>query len=242
MERTAKKINWLALATVLCAAALTGCRSLPVEQGTPFSDEALARELRASVGGLYPTSFRALHRVVLTIGNRQFAFLGHVAGHRPGQLRLAASSEMGGTAFELLRTADGGFHVVRNPASLRGSWLGSGAMRDAVALYLAVPPENAALVRFSDGAVALVAERAGGTREEFRFDAATHRWIEYDRVRKGCVTYRVRFTRDALFAPWPRPAPAAVEIADFDLHYSLSLQVLGLSEAEYDPSVFQVIP
>ncbi len=234
---------------LLCAVALAGClpalrvagRSVPLERGTPFSDDQLARDLRMQLVERYPASFSEFQRGILTVGGSQYVLLGHLAVCKPGQLRMIASGDLGGTAFDLLQTPDRNVHILRSAPDLEESWLKSGAMKDAWVICLAVPHEAATLVRYGQDRVALTEDR-DGTREEFRFEMPSRRLAEYVLLKCDRPVYRCRFLRDAQFPPLPHPLPAVVEITDSMANYRIRVEVLQMKEAVLPPRVFEVRP
>jgi hypothetical protein len=187
---------------LLCAA---GCRGTPYEPGERFADPALRDTLREKMAALYPKSFRAIHRVILTVADRQFDLDGYVLVERPERLRLLAKGGFGGTAFDAVRSRRDGDRVHANPESLREAWIRDGALRDAEALYLLEPGPGAFLVRRGDGAVALARDLPGGVREETIFEGESHRLAALVRARQGDQTYRMVFGAAEPTPGWETP-------------------------------------
>lgn len=225
---------WLLAALGLVAA---GCGSVPYRAGTPLVDEALARELRQSLEAMYPAGFRAVHRVVLSVKGRQFAFTGYLLGGPPGHLRLLASSDVGAAVFEVIRRADGGSRVVRAAPGRAVARLQANAARDAARICFERPTPVAQLVKHGRETVGLTDGRIAGNPQsdgslrEFLFDAARHRLVGYLEARGSRVVYEIAFSDDGPVPGWPRPVPRRIAIADREEGYQADIRVLELRAA-----------
>jgi hypothetical protein len=225
---------------VVSLAVSAGCARPPVhDPGTPIEDQALARSLRSALADMYPASFSAVHRTILTVRGRQSEMIGAALVERSFGVRLLAMGDMGGTAFDVVSLADGSARVERNPAGLRERWLREGAARDAFALYLAGPSPRAGLVRHESGAPGLVEDLPDGTRREFRFDPAGRRLAEYLVSRGGRCLYRAEHSNFKTVAPWTQPVPGTVRATDYRLNYAAVIEVTGLRPQAVDRKAFE---
>lgn len=213
---------------VLCGILLHGCQSIPREYGAPVEDEALATDLRRVVEKMYPQRFRSVHRVILSARGRQFDLNGYVLVSRPSEVRLIASGDFGGAAFEVLCNASGVATLLRNPAGLRRKWLADGAARDAALIYLTTPSPEAKLVRYDGNSLGLVEEQPDGTIEEFLFDASGRRLTGYGRWERGRCIYRAEFFYEGFSPKWRGSAPSVIKITDRRMNYRLMIRVLEL--------------
>jgi hypothetical protein len=105
-----------------------GC-SVSKQPGRPLEDPVLSQGLRQKLERLYPPSFQASHRCILEAAGRQFVLEGYLRVYEPESFRLLAKGDMGGTVFELQQVKGEKPEVVKNPVSLRPSWLLEGAAR-----------------------------------------------------------------------------------------------------------------
>jgi len=212
---------------VLVAISLHGCRSAARVLDTPFADDALAHALRQKMENRYPPCFSAIHRVLLSAGRRQFDLNGYLAVQRPAGVKLVATSDLGGTAFEIEYVQGADVRITKNSAGLRRPWLEMGAARDAFIIYLATPSPQAILIR-RDDVIGLAEDRTDGTREEFLFDEATHRLVGYNISSGGRSVYEAVFSSDGMLPQWDRPVPLIIKIRDRALGYQLTVRVLEL--------------
>ena len=220
----------------LCCVLLHGCQSIPREYGAPVKDESLAANLRRVVEEMYPQHFRSVHRVILSARGRQFDLNGYVLVSRPSEVRFIASGDLGGTAFELLRNADGEVTLLRNSAGLRRSWLTDGAARDAALIYLTTPAPESKLVRYDGNSLGLIEEHPDGTVEEFRFDASGRRLTGYDRWERAKRIYKAEFFYEGSSPRWRGSAPSVIKITNHRLNYRLMIRVLELEALQEDGS------
>jgi hypothetical protein len=187
----------------------------------------LANALRQRVENMYPHDFQAVHRAVLTVSAREFGLNGYLHVQRPSDVLLIAEGDLGGTAFEIAGRAQTAT-IIANAAGLRRSWLEEGALRDAFVIYCHVPSQQAGLELVDAKTLGLVDVRADGMREEFLFDAATHRYLGYNRRRRGKCLYHIQFFDEGVLPHYPNPIPRFITIADHQLQYELAISVLDV--------------
>jgi len=222
-------VSFAGLLAGLSAAA--GCALPTVEFPATAYDDALRRELTKAVADLYPDSLQAVHRVTLAIYGQDFPLTGYVLARRPGDIRLVAASELGGTFFDLALAEGKRASVLRNSSPLRPAWLLRGALRDAAAIYLARPGPDARLARYANGDFCLLDDLPDGVEREFRFTGDPRRLAEYCLLRGSKRLYRIRFSEQRTIGDWPHAFPTVMEIEDYELGYRASVQAVALRAA-----------
>ncbi|MHC5054344.1 MAG: hypothetical protein ACYTKD_06465 [Planctomycetota bacterium] len=226
-----------ALAAVALAA---GCGTGPFDGMLPVADPALRDRLVREAGDVYPESFRMLHRVVLTVGGREFDFTGYVLVSRPGALRAVAFGEIGGTYFDVVTRAPDEARVVRSPARMRVEWLVEGVAWPLRDLYVDAPSADSHLVRLRDGRLGLLAFRQGG-------DAALTIFAPGGAKPEALVVCRSgRPTREARLSDWgPAPGsgrevPRRIVVADRTRGYRFEASLVKLNEVDPPDRLFDV--
>jgi hypothetical protein len=236
------KTGRISFILLLAAVFAQGCQSVLHDPGTRVKDENLLLLLRSKLESMFPESFRAVHRVILTAGNRQFDLDGYILVKRPGRLRLLAKGSMGITAFDVVREPDGRVDIAKNPAGLRDSWIEEGAARDASVLYLSRAWPEAFLVQHGSVSVGLAHILQDGAREEFVFDSASRRLIGYVRSRGSKCLYKMEFSKEEPLPQWPQPVARIIKVTDYALNYRLTIQVVDLRTIEIADKLFRVGP
>lgn len=211
------------------------CCSVSRQPGLPIEDSVLSQGLRQKLERLYPRSFQASHRCILEAAGRQFVLEGYLRVYEPESFRLLAKGDMGGTVFELRQSKGEKPEVVKNPVSLRPSWLLEGAARDISVLYFRSPHPQARLVWFQTGDIGLVQEVKPGLWEEFRFHPETGRLLAYVLTQGGRMFYRADFGYGEALSPGGREVPRTVNIADHRMHYRLTVRVVDFTELTGNP-------
>lgn len=208
------------------AILIAGCQAVPENPWVPHENASMEQNLRMILHDEYPQTFRATHRTIISIREVQYVLDGFLLVRQPDNLRLIASADIGGSAFDVLSESDS-VRVVGNPANLRHSWL-KFAVRDAKEIYLHTPSDRAILAKWKDKTIALVEELPNGARNEYRFDASTGRIRERVQIRRGRYLYRVQFSNMKTFPLWSKSIPTRFVIDDFENNYSLSILVTDL--------------
>lgn len=235
-----KKIR-IALLIMLSALLMQGCRFVSIDLGIPFNDEKLLHKLQGRLESMYPESFRAVHRVILTAANRQFDLEGYILIKRPGMFRLVAKGGMGGNAFDVLGRSENSARIVTNPSGMRPEWIEKGATRDIAVLYLCSTWPDAFLVRHKEGSVGIARELPGSIREEFYFGVEEHNLESFVISRNGKCLYRMEVVKERVFSPLSNPVPSVLRIEDFELGYDLSIRVIDLRAAKLEDKLFGAV-
>ncbi|MHB8066412.1 MAG: hypothetical protein ACYDIC_00780 [Desulfobaccales bacterium] len=220
---------------ILLAQLASACCSVSKQPGQPLEDPVLSQGLRRNLERLYPHSFQVSHRCILEAAGRQFVLEGYLSVNEPESFRLLAKGDMGGTVFELQQTKGEKPKVVKNPVSLRPSWLLEGAARDIAVLYFRSPPPQARLVRNRNGDIGLVQEVAPCIWEEFRFHPETGRLLAYMLTQGGEPVYRADFSYFGVLWPGGREVPRTITISDHRLRYRLVVSVVDIAEITGNP-------
>jgi len=228
---------------LLVAACLlfAGCASAPYRPGTPLVDDALARRLHQTLDGLYPARFRAVHRVVLTVYGRQFTFTGYLLGRAPGDVRLVAAGDMGGTAFDVLQRATGDPRVLK-AAPRMPRVVPESAARDAARIHFERPSASAALARFGANTVGLTDVLSDGSIQEFHFSESTGRLTHYLEARSGQRRYEIEFADYGPLPGLPAPVPRRITVIDRVRHYEASIRVVEMRPVAANPAAFAPEP
>jgi hypothetical protein len=159
-------------------------------------------------------------------------------GRAPGDVRLLAAAEIGGTAFEVIQRADGERRTLRTLPGRHGARVPRDAARDAAIIHFGRPLASAALTRRSPDTLALTECLPGGRVREFQFDAATRRLVRYLEARGSRVRYEVAFADEGPVPDWPSAVPRRITVVDHSEHYRADIRVLELKPAPSDDAVF----
>lgn len=112
----------VAIAGLLLAVALSGCRTTPKEM-LPSPPEA------------FPADAFITQRGVLTVRGRQFTLNGYLARSATGGERLVVTENFGTVLADLLITRDGSVQVMRSSRALRAEWISRYVAADLLCLF-----------------------------------------------------------------------------------------------------------
>ncbi len=197
--------------------------------GVAFEDSALKEKLIYRINNYYPQSFNTIHRCILDADNENYVFEGYVSINKPGQFRLLAKGDFGGTVFELEKHYYDSVKIVQNPAKIYNKFLSKGAAGDISAIYFNNMTSGAVLVQHQKNVVSIAQKISGDTQEEFYFDKENDLQLKSYVKSKGqkCL-YRVDFSNFGNFKKWPQEVPRTIRINNVQLNYRLTITVLDL--------------
>jgi hypothetical protein len=224
---------------VLTGVLLGACQTVRYTPGLPYEDTQRASELRRSLDELYPPSFQAVHRVVLTAHGRGLDLMGYVLVRQPSDLRVLATAGMGSALFEVVRRGDSVMRVSRNPVRFPQRWLEKGPYHDIATMYLFRPSPEATLVHHDANRVGLASVSRDGTLREFLFDSATRRPVGYVEARRGRLAFEMTFSNAGPLAGWPHAVPRTITVTHHRMHYTLIVSVVEMSPAALNDDSFR---
>mgnify|MGYP001593834809 CR=1 FL=1 len=117
------------LCALLLLPCLLGACGAPCIKGGAAGAPPLKKQIEVS----YPDSFRAQHRVTLTLRGKQIDFTGYLLVRHPGAWRAVAFGEFGGSLFDISSLPEKGLRIIRNPGGIRERWL-TGPAADIISL------------------------------------------------------------------------------------------------------------
>jgi hypothetical protein len=157
----------------------------------------------------WPADFRAVQRVILTVGRRQYVADGVLTATPADGLHLAVVSPLG-LVTEVACSSDGRAHVLRTTPLMSEDWARDYVARDLARLFV-LPANPLPAGQLADGQVALETPVAHGV-VRYLVHAPNGRVEAVEEVQNGRRTYRARFREARVFAPWPRPLPTVIEV------------------------------
>lgn len=215
---------------VAAVVGLAACAP-PPRPPRPAAPADRAAAARAALDALYPASFQALHRVVLSVHGRDFAFTGYVLCERPVRARVVAFSELGGTVFDVIVTRAGA-QVERAAPGLAPRWLEEGVGGAVRALYLWRASDALVL---TDGDGLAVVDPVHGV--EHHVDASGR--LSSTETR-GPAPFRVDVQAWGLVEGSREPVPVTVLAKNMAAGYTLEVSVLRVAPVEPDDRRFAV--
>lgn len=203
---TLSRVAMFAVFASLAAGSLAGCASGvagkadSLEAAAPLDADRAAR-VRTLMNELALQEGVATHRVLLSIGGRQFDLNSRLAMSRAQGLRLVAMVSAGQVAMDVWVKPGGEAMLMRKPLGMRPAWVKSFAARDIWTLYRSMGEGEYRIVLLDSGESVAVREETQGVQLRHRFDADGGRWLGSEFV-KG---------RRRLWAAENRTPPAAAE-------------------------------
>lgn len=241
-HRRAPKVSRALCALALCGLACVGCEHIPYKPGTPFSDQNLERNLYQEVRGMYPRSFRSVHRFIITVAFGQFNLTGYVLVRQPDDIRLVGLADTGGKLFDVVQRRGEKPRVLRNAIGLDEEWLTDGPFLDAVIMYLRGPSKSATLVQHGPNITGLVDHLSNGALQDYQFDANTGRLMREVIAFGDTCAREMTFSEYGTFPDWSPPTPRHIEIKNHEWDYRLVIQVLKLEPSELTDAMFEPEP
>lgn len=191
----------------------------------PLAGEEAAAALRATaLESRWPRDGRAVQRVILSVGRRQYVMDGLLTASPDAGLRLAVVSPLG-LVTEVACSPAGVADVLRTTPLLDERRAHEYVARD-LAWLLGPAPENLQVGVLTDGRHVL--ETSGsGVRRRYVLAADTPQLQELEVIEGDRRIYHARFQRWQTFPPLPTPLPTLIDVDAG--HYRLSVRTVQVS-------------
>ncbi|MDA3915354.1 MAG: hypothetical protein PF690_00070 [Deltaproteobacteria bacterium] len=114
----------------------SGC-SLHKIQQMEIIDLKLKNDINNNITDLYPDRFKAIHRVILTLAEKNYVLNGYLFIDRPRrEIKLIAQNDLGGIVFDVhfIKNVEKTIHV--NVNTIKQKWIENSVLRDLEILYL----------------------------------------------------------------------------------------------------------
>lgn len=119
---------------------------------------------------MYPDQFRAIHRVILTLGGSDYVLNAYLSVNRVRKkISLVAQNDLGGTVFDVNFTENKEPQVNSNIKAIRPEWLKKTLLRDLRVLYLYEPQPLDKLLHDPAGIYILSSMQKGGIEQRAKF-------------------------------------------------------------------------
>jgi hypothetical protein len=175
----------------------------------PVGNETEIAAAREGLDRSWPPEFRAVQRVIITVGRKQYVTDGLLTASPSTGLHLAVISPLG-LVTEVACSADGQSEVLRTTPLFPEDWARTHVARDLCWLFR---PASGPLIaqQLPDGRLALETLEPGPSRR-YVWSAGGTRVEEFEAVEGGRRIYHARFGGWREFAPWPRPLPTTLQV------------------------------
>lgn len=183
-------------------------------------------EVISALTNMYPDMFKARHRAILTVRNKDYVLNGFLSVNRINrQITLMAQNDLGGTVFDCRLTDGQNTEINGGIGLLNPQWIEKTLARDLKSLYLQTASDFDTV--FSGKDQELVLSRVKGDIEEKLFFTPFHPStgeIRLDRIRhlkKGKPVYGIDFS----YGPEYKTYPEFIQISDHRMRYQIKIQV-----------------
>jgi hypothetical protein len=174
-------------------------------------DQAPIQRAQATISHVYPPSYRATQRAIITLRRKQFT-CDAVLTTTPGDgLHLAIVSSLG-VVTDLRVLPDGSCALQKVTPLFRESWSREFVARDLHMLFL-MPTTLQPGGRLADGRLVLQAPVAAkGEVARYLFSPSGEQWEGVELLRDRRCLYRATVRRHQAFAGQPKPVPCEFEV------------------------------
>ncbi len=183
-------------------------------------------EVISALKNMYPDMFKARHRAILTMRNKDYALNGFLSVNRINrQITLMVQNDLGGTVFDFRLTDGQNTEINGGIGMLNPKWIENTLTRDLKSLYLqsATPFDTV----FSGKDQELILSRVKGDIEEQLFFIPFHSSngeIRLDKIRhlkEGRPVYGIDFS----YGPEYDTYPEFIQLSDPGTGYRIKIQV-----------------
>jgi hypothetical protein len=218
---------------VVALACASGCVALPgraLRQAAPVEprDTDAFATARQTVRGAFPPNYRATHRAIITVHQRQFVCDGLLTVFPVEGWHLAVISTLG-LVTDLRVRGDGSAEVLKVTPLFREAWAREYVTQEL--RWLFTPPlELAPMGRLSDGRLVLEAEsRVDAVKARYVCSVDGRRWEELEVVSGSRRLFHAKISDYGSFRGWPRAVPTEIEVdaGTHQLHLRMAMADAG---------------
>ncbi len=211
--------------------ALIACSNTRYLQPNPYENPDLKRRYIDVAENRFPASFTSQQRIVLSVGSKEYDFIGFLAV-RGDSIRAVAMNEFGGKMFDLL---DNGSTVslLTNAPKLPENPIIEGVAGDLRLCFRALPASKYKLGLMGLEPVLTGVDSRGAVRL-FEFSNQEKQTVHLIEVVKGekIREANIRFKQDYR-------EPVQIEVVNHKWHYSMNIQVLKIEDTLPDEKLFE---
>ena len=224
-----RKLHGAIISIVLLTVVLVtcGCGSSLRYQTAALQDRELCEELSNDLKSIYPERFKVVHRIILSIYDKQIDATGYLVANGNGEYRLLALGDFGNVYFDVSSNNDKVI-INKNLLELSAEKFSNGVLRDIKATCLYVPVDRMQLAQIPDGRPVL---RYTAEKETYLFIFNSDRQLEeYVILKNGRCIYKAEFKQWKQLPGLSNQAPIMIRTTNYKLHYSLVIDVIKLEE------------
>lgn len=214
-----------------------GCRSSLCYQAVVWQDQELCEELSNNLKSIYPEQFKVIHRVILSIYDKQIDATGYLMANGNGRFRLLAMGDFFNVFFDISSNNDKVL-INKNLLKLSAKKFSNGVLKDIKATCLYVPVDRMQLVQMPDGHPAL---RYTAEKETYLFIFNSDRQLEeYVIIKDGRCVYKAEFKQWKQLPGLSNQVPIMIHTTNYKLHYSLIVDIIKLEETPFKTEPFNL--
>jgi hypothetical protein len=217
----------LSLLTFAVIVLTCGCDTSFRYDDVPLTDQSLYKELSTNLKNIYPEQFKVVHRVVITIFDRQIDANGYLVVSGNDDYRLSALGDFGNVFFDV-SSKNGKVTINKNALEFSEDKFREGIVKDIKAVCLHVPDSQMQLVQLSDGRPALTYSE---NKETYFFVFDTdHQLQEYVITKNAKCTYKAEFKQWKQLPGLRTKIPTVTHTTNKPYHYGLVIDTIKIED------------
>lgn len=204
----------------------SACSFAPVKNNSPSVNLLPLEE--AFPRSVYPAQFTMNHRIIITIDEKEYDFIGYLMVDRKKGFRAMAYGEMGGKVFDLA-LANGRGEILKAPERIPIKPIMEGVIGDIGHIYLPPDFEESFQVKDKEGKPFSIILRKGTKESQFNFSDKKHlyetRYTEGNRLvsETSYLDYKI-------YPGWGHAVPSHIKVVNHRWHYSMEITLTKITE------------
>jgi len=203
-----------------------GCATVATEKQPPSAEMTpLKEELPKSV---YPEKFTMNQRIILTIKEKEYDFIGYLMVDRSSGFRAMTFGEMGGKVFDLGFT-DGMAEIFKKPEDMPLRPIVEGVIGDIRHLYFQPDFHEAFQIKSEEGKSFFIILR--NTTEQSEYHYSTDSELYHSKhVSNNRIIREASHLDYEVFPGWDMPVPSRIRVVNHRWNYSLDVTLMKITE------------
>ncbi|MDH3974919.1 MAG: DUF3261 domain-containing protein [Deltaproteobacteria bacterium] len=210
---------------IFCLFITSGCASPTIEKKPPLPQlQPLEEALPES---LYPEEFTLNQRIILTLDEKEYDFIGYLAADRKSGFRAMTFGEMGGKVFDLA-FAGGKAEIFKKPENMPIRPIIEGVIGDIRHIYFQPDFHEAFQLKGEEGKSFFIILKDTTEQTEYHY-SADKTLYHSKQVSENRIVREASHLDYKIFPGWDKALPSRIRVVNHRWDYTMDITLIKIS-------------